>query len=65
VPKAWVTTVSREAARQELAVRVAHAYAEWHGGTVKATAYEKSLQSLYTLLRLALHETHTSTLTEG
>jgi adhesin transport system outer membrane protein len=32
-------------ARQELAVRVVQAYAEWYGGMVKAVAYDKSLQS--------------------
>ena len=34
-----------QVARQELAVRVVQAYAEWYGGTVKALAYDKSLQS--------------------
>jgi adhesin transport system outer membrane protein len=32
-------------ARQELAVRVVQAYVEWYGGTVKAVAFERSLQS--------------------
>jgi adhesin transport system outer membrane protein len=36
---------SVQLARQELAVRVVQAYAEWYGGTVKAVAYDKSLQS--------------------
>jgi adhesin transport system outer membrane protein len=36
---------SVQLARQELAIRVVQAYAEWYGGTVKAVAYDKSLQS--------------------
>ena len=32
-------------ARQDLALRVVQAYADWYGGYIKTTAYEKSLQS--------------------
>jgi adhesin transport system outer membrane protein len=40
-----LSLTSVQLARQELAVRVVQAYAEWYGGTVKAVAFEKSLQS--------------------
>jgi adhesin transport system outer membrane protein len=40
-----LSLASVEVARQELAVRVVQAYAEWYGGMVKAAAYDKSLQS--------------------
>lgn len=40
-----LSRASVEVARQELAVRVVQAYAEWHGGMGKAVAYDKSLQS--------------------
>jgi adhesin transport system outer membrane protein len=40
-----LSLASVELARQELAVRVVQAYAEWYGGMVKAVAYDKSLQS--------------------
>lgn len=40
-----LSLASVQVARQELAVRVVQAYAEWYGGTVKAVAYDKSLQS--------------------
>ena len=40
-----LSQASVQVARQELAVRVVQAYAEWYGGTLKAVAYDKSLQS--------------------
>jgi adhesin transport system outer membrane protein len=51
---------SVQLARQELAVRVVQAYAEWYGGTVKAAAYEKSLES-----HLRLHKQIIRRIEEG
>jgi adhesin transport system outer membrane protein len=48
---------SVEVARQELAIRVVQAYAEWYGGSVKAAAYEKSLQSHLRLERQIIRRT--------
>ena len=55
-----LSLASVQLARQELAVRVVQAYAEWYGGRVKAAAYEKSLES-----HLRLHEQIIRRIEEG
>jgi len=43
-----------EVARQELALRIVQAYAEWYGGVLGESAYEKSLQAHLRLQRQSI-----------